>query len=94
MAAAPAAPSASDLAAHFLPANPLPFAVAVTVLGVAMLAYPRAALPLGAIVVLAALVADQKAVMTIHAAQAGGAAPNPAGTIPALEQLDLLQRGT
>lgn len=73
-APAPAAPAraASGLAqAAFGGVNPLPFAVALAAMGVVMLAYPKAAVPLGVILVLGALSVDQKALAAFQAWQKG-----------------------
>lgn len=43
-------------------ANPIPFAIAIAVMGVVMLAFPKAAVPLGILIVLGALMIDRKAV--------------------------------
>ena len=63
-------PEAPSLSQQFMAgANPIPFAVAVAVMGVLMLAFPKAAVPLGIVIVLGALMADRKAVADFQAWQ-------------------------
>ncbi len=86
------APLTADPSA-LLHTSPLPFAIALVVVALAMFAWPRAAVPLGAVIILGALVYDQRAVEQIHAGQAGKR-PSPASTIPAAEELLMFQGGT
>ena len=56
-------PEAPSLSQQFMAgANPIPFAIAVAVMGVLMLAFPKAAVPLGIVIVLGALMVDRQAV--------------------------------
>lgn len=56
-------PEAPSLSQQFMAgANPIPFAIAVAVMGVVMLAFPKAAVPLGILIVLGALMVDRKSV--------------------------------
>ena len=56
-------PEAPSLSQQFMAgANPIPFAIAIGVMGVVMLAFPKAAVPLGILIVLGALMVDRQAV--------------------------------
>lgn len=55
----------------FAGTNPLPFAVALVALGAVMLAFPRAAVPLAVLIVLVALIHDQKSLAAFQAWQKG-----------------------
>jgi hypothetical protein len=67
-----AAGTASGLARQFLGGvNPFPFVLALVAMGVVMLAYPKAAVPLGVILVLGALSVDQKALAAFQLYQKG-----------------------
>jgi hypothetical protein len=49
--------------------NPVPFAVALVALGAVMLAFPKAAVPLAVLIVLGALIVDNKAIAAFQAWQ-------------------------
>jgi hypothetical protein len=63
---------AASLAHQFLGGvNPLPFVVAIVVMGVVMLAFPKAAVPLGIVIVLGALAVDRQALTAFETWQKG-----------------------
>jgi hypothetical protein len=69
MAATPAPPSLEQ--SILGGANPWPFALALGAMGVVMLAFPRAAVPLGVLLVLGALLVDRKALADFQAWEKG-----------------------
>lgn len=69
---APAATGPGVLAQQFLGGvNPVPFVVALVVMGAVMLAYPKAAAPLALIIVLGAFAVDRQALASFEAWQKG-----------------------
>lgn len=70
--ATPGANGPGALAQQFLGGvNPVPFVVALVAMGVVMLAYPKAAVPLAAIIVLGAFAVDRQALASFEAWQKG-----------------------
>lgn len=65
-------PAPSPVAQQFLAGtNPVPFAIALVAMGAVMLAFPRAAVPLAVLIVLGALLVDNKALAAFDAYQKG-----------------------